>query len=392
MCCVSSAWQHIAHGASPIVGLPIVSLAFHAKDGFATGTVGTGTITVIVDSNVCFYMEEENLQIALEKGIIEPAVYERVIAYKERLEENQVPVIYNLRHLRKIFRIYKKEQDFFFGDKKEELYRTFKIPKKSGGYRTIEAPCERLKQIQRWIKDEIIDKLVMSEYATGFRKNLSIVDNAKKHVGKELVIGMDLKDFFPSVTYEEIFLMFRYVGYRKDVAHLLSKLCTNAENVLPQGSPASPSIANHVLLKLDKRLGILAETIGADYSRYADDITFSGKKSIASIIPLVEKIVAEENFTINKTKTRLQYKNQRQEVTGLIVNNKISISREMENEIKNAIYFIGKYGVCEHMRHIECNKSFYKEHLYGIAYFINMGDREKGQKYLRQLDLLEWEY
>lgn len=99
MCCVSSAWQHIAHGASPIVGLPIVSLAFHAKDGFATGTVGTGTITVIVDSNVCFYMEEENLQIALEKGIIEPAVYERVIAYKERLEENQVPVIYNLRHL-----------------------------------------------------------------------------------------------------------------------------------------------------------------------------------------------------------------------------------------------------------------------------------------------------
>lgn len=107
---------------------------------------------------------------------------------------------------------------------------------------------------------------------------------------------------------------------------------------------------------------------------------------------MVEKIVAEENFTINKTKTRLQYKNQRQEVTGLIVNNKISISREMENEIKNAIYFIGKYGVCEHMRHIECNKSFYKEHLYGIAYFINMVDREKGQKYLRQLDLLEWEY
>ena len=121
MCCVSSDWQHIAHGASPIVGLPIVSLAFHAKDGFATGTVGTGTITVIVDSNVCFYMEEENLQIALEKGIIEPAVYERVIAYKERLEENQVPVIYNLRHLRKIFRIYKKEQDFFLEIKKRSF-------------------------------------------------------------------------------------------------------------------------------------------------------------------------------------------------------------------------------------------------------------------------------
>ena len=87
MCCVSSAWQHIAHGASPIVGLPIVSLAFHAKDGFATGTVGTGTITVIVDSNVCFYMEEENLQIALEKGIIEPAVYEELLLIKKDWKE-----------------------------------------------------------------------------------------------------------------------------------------------------------------------------------------------------------------------------------------------------------------------------------------------------------------
>ena len=330
------------------------------------------------------------MQNALQQGVVTQEVYDRIAEYKQRLNDNDVPVIYNLRHLRKIFRIKKREQDIFFGENKGSLYRSFSIPKKSGGVRQIEAPCKRLKEIQRWIKDEIVDKFVVSEYATGFRKNMSIVDNARKHVGKELVINMDIQNFFPSVTYADILLMFMYIGYRKDVAHLLTKLCTNAENVLPQGSPASPSISNHILLRLDKRLGRLAESIGADYSRYADDITFSGKRNISSIIYLVEQIVEEEGFKVNKNKTRLQYNNQRQEVTGLIVNNKISVSAAIENEIRNAIYFIRKYGVDDHMKHIGCNKSFYMEHIYGIAYFINMVDRDKGKKYLAQLDEIIW--
>lgn len=311
--------------------------------------------------------------------------------YRNRLTENKVPVIYNLRHVRKIFGIRKFEQDLFFGNRKSELYRVFFVPKKSGGQREIEAPVKRLKEIQRWIKDKIVDTFVLSEYATGFRKNHSIVDNASRHVKKEIVINIDLKDFFPSVTYSQIFKMFVYIGYRNDVAHLLTKLCTNTKNVLPQGSPASPSIANHILLKLDKRLGKLAESVGADYSRYADDMTFSGERSIASIIPLVYKIIEEEGYSANIEKTRLQYSFQRQEVTGLIVNEKLSVSSDVENEIKKAIYYIGKYGVTDHMRHIHCDKLFYKEHLYGIAYFINMVDREKGQSYLEELDTLNWD-
>lgn len=349
-------------------------------------------ITVLVDGGVCFLytMEKDNLQSALQKGVITQDAYNSIAEYRQRLYDNNVPVIYNLRHLRKIFRIRKREQEVFFGENKCSLYRNFSIPKKSGGVRQIEAPCKRLKEIQRWIKDEIVDKFVVSEYATGFRKNMSIVDNARKHVGKELVINMDIKDFFPSVTYADVLLMFMYIGYRKDVAHLLTKLCTNTENVLPQGSPASPSISNHILLKLDKRLGRLAESVGADYSRYADDITFSGKRGISTIIPLVEQIVEEEGFLVNENKTRLQYSNQRQEVTGLIVNNKIAVSTTIEDEIRNAIYFIKKYGVDDHMKHIGCNKSFYMEHLYGIAYFINMVDRDKGKKYLAQLDEIIW--
>lgn len=217
---------------------------------------------------------------------------------------------------------------------------------------------------------------------------MSILDNAKKHVGKDLVINLDLKDFFPSVGYETVIRMFSYVGYRRDVAHLLTMLCTNASNCLPQGSPASPAISNHVLLKMDMRLGKLAESVGADYSRYADDITFSGDKKIASIVPIVYQIIQEEGYRINEKKTRLQYRNCRQEVTGLIVNEKVSVSSKTEKELKNAIYYIKKYGIRNHMEHIKCDKFFYVDHLYGLAYFIKMVDEEKGKKYLTELNKL----
>ncbi len=332
----------------------------------------------------------ESIQRAFDQGVIDNGTYNNIKGYYKRLSSNGVPVIYNLRHVRKIFKIAKREQDLFFGKRKSALYYEFDIPKKSGGLRHIQAPTERLKHIQRWIKDEIIESFQPSEFATGFRKGYSIVDNAKVHVGKELVINFDIKDFFPSVTYADIFRLFVYMGYRKDVAHLLTKLCTNANDVLPQGSPASPAISNIVLLRLDKRLSSLAETLDADYSRYADDITFSGKTSIKSIVPLVKQIVLEEGFSINENKVRLQYQHRRQEVTGLIVNEKISVSHEITNEIEKAIYFCKKFGVDSHMKRIQCNKSFYKEHLYGLAYFVNMVDTEKGQKYLSELDEILW--
>ena len=335
-------------------------------------------------------MQDDKLYEASQKGIITEDVYQGILQYKERLQANNVPVIYNLRHVRKIFQIKHKEQALFFGDQRGSLYTHFEIPKKSGGKRVIEAPCDRLKKIQRWIKDEIIDSFSPSEYATGFRKGISIVDNARPHIGKELVINFDIKDFFPSVTYAEVLRLFVYMGYRLDVAHLLTKLCTNDNNVLPQGSPASPSISNLVLLKLDKRLSTLAKSINCDYSRYADDITFSGNKSIKSIIPLVQRIIVEEGYTVNERKIRLQYANQRQEVTGLIVNTKLAVSKDITNEIEKAIYYCKKYGVTSHMKHIGCDKHFYREHLYGIAYFIKMVNPQKGESYLISLDDIDW--
>lgn len=328
---------------------------------------------------------------ALETGIITKNTADALKFYNDKLDRNNMPIIYNLRHLRKIFNIRKKEQNKYFGNQRNE-YRTFFIPKKNGGERKIEAPSDRLKDFQLWIKENILDKINISSSAKGFRKNYSILDNAKEHVNKDLVINLDLKDFFPSITYKMVYRIFAYVGYTNSVCHLLTQICTNRENVLPQGSPASPIISNIVALKLDKRLTVLCEKFKCKYTRYADDITFSGCVNIKGILPIVEKIIMDEGFSINEEKIRLQYKNQRQEVTGLLVNEKISVSPNLIKEINNAIYYCAKFGVANHMEKIGCNKSFYKEHLYGIAYFIKMIDLVKGNYYLNELDKIKWPY
>lgn len=328
---------------------------------------------------------------AVQKGVLSDESKARILKYVARLQENNVPVIFNLRHLRKICGISKKEQNSYFGVNRGRMYRQFRIPKKSGGFRAIEAPCEKLKAIQRWIKDDILDSFSCSDYATGFRTGKSIVDNARPHVGKELIINIDLKDFFPSIHYSDVIRVFAYMGYRTDVAHLLTRLCTNGNNVLPQGSPASPALSNLISLRLDKRLGQLASNLNCSYTRYADDITFSGDKGIRAALPLIRDIITDEGFEINENKVRLQYAHQRQEVTGLIVNEKLSISPSLKNEIKSAIYYCKKFGVSGHMRRIGCEKHFYKEHLYGIAYFIKMVDEKLGNYYLNELEKVDWD-
>ena len=337
-------------------------------------------------------LNKSELENAVQKGVVSEESRERILKYVARLRENNVPVIFNLRHLRKICGISKREQNKYFGINRGQLYRQFNIPKRSGGIRTIEAPEDKLKTIQRWIKDDILDSFSTSEYATGFKKGMSIVDNARPHVGKELVINIDLKDFFPTIHYTDVIRVFSYMGYRTDVAHLLTRLCTNGNNVLPQGSPASPALSNLVSLRLDKRLGQLALKLNCTYSRYADDITFSGDKGIRAALPLIRDIIVDEGFEVNEDKVRLQYSHQRQEVTGLVVNERLSVSPRIKNEIKSAIHYCKKYGVADHMRYIGCDKFFYKEHLYGLAYFIHMVDVELGQKYLRELDEIQWDW
>lgn len=334
----------------------------------------------------------ETIKKLLDKDLISNKSQELLEEYSERLNSNKIPIIFNLRHLRKYLNIKKQNQDNYFGKNRNQLYKTFFIPKKRGGFRKIEAPNQELELRQRWIKDNILDKFKASFNAKGFKKNSSIVDNAKCHCGKRYVLNIDIKNFFPSITYSKIFKLFIYIGYNREVSHLLTQLCTNYKNVLPQGAPTSPTISNLVNIKLDKRLNSFAQTIGGTYTRYADDITISTESNPMRYLETIKKIINDEGYTINNKKTRLQKSGMQQVVTGLIVNKKISVKKEIRKELDNAIYYISKYGIQDHMIHIKCDKSFYKEHLFGLAYFVKMVNAEKGINYLKKLNALEWGY
>ena len=231
----------------------------------------------------------------------------------------------------------------------------------------------------------------VSDYAMGFRKKYSIATNAKIHTGKKCVVNMDLKDFFPSITQKQVFQIFYYYGYTIDVSYLLSRLCTH-EGRVPQGAPTSPYLSNIICLKLDKRLSKLAEKCEADYTRYADDITFSGGAGLKSIILRVKEIIEDEGFVVNEKKTRIQFDYQGQEVTGINVSGeKITVNKRYKKKIFQEIYYCKKYGPSNHLKHVGCDKRFYKEHMYGKAYFVHMIEPDIGKEILRQLDEIRWE-
>ncbi len=312
--------------------------------------------------------------------------------YTQRLIANNVPIIYNLRHLRKLLDIKKSAQNNFFGTKRESSYKTFYIPKKSGGFRRIEAPTQKLELIQNWIKNNILEKFNVSNSATGFKKGTSIVDNASCHCNKKYVLNMDVQNFFPSIKYSKIFKLFNYIGYNNEVCHLLTQLCTNGDNVLPQGAPTSPILSNLVNIKLDKRLSCFAKSIGGDYTRYADDITISSNTNLAKYIQVIQDILKDEGYIVNNKKTRISNSGQKQEVTGLTVNKKVSVNKKIKKELNQAIYFIRKYGLLDHMKRINCTKAKYKEHLFGLAYFVKMVEPNTGIRYLQELNNLDWAY
>lgn len=252
-------------------------------------------------------------------------------------------------------------------------YTTFPIKKKSGGERIINAPVKGLKSILRSLNFVLQCIYEPHNAATGFVLNKSIVDNATAHVGHHHVYNIDLKDFFHSFDRNRVkmgFLSepFNLKGEREPLAYLLASLCTHPfeingeiKNVLPQGSPTSPTITNILCKKLDKRLTGLANRFGAKYTRYADDITFSSPHNIynnENFKKELERIIAEDNILkfkggqkeiglplkINPDKTRLQKLDHRQEVTGLIVNDKVNVRRRYVKQLRMWLYYWEKYG------------------------------------------------
>lgn len=258
----------------------------------------------------------------------------------------------------------------------EKFYHSFERAKKSGhGVRKICAPADALKKVQRRIKREILDKVNLHESCTGYRQGMSIVTNASIHVGQRFVLNMDIRDFFQSITSARVAGLFVSLGYDEEVALSLARLCC-FRNAIPQGAPSSPTLANIVCHKLDRRLAGLAQARGLRYSRYCDDITVSGDKYFnEKLQDLIKKIIVEEGFTVNDEKTRMLSKRACQTVTGLTVNDKVSVPRRRRRNLRAAIH----KGVPEGWPYDRK-----RNHLHGLAAYVSMVKNVARQIQLRK--------
>ncbi len=219
-------------------------------------------------------------------------------------------------------------------------YHRFVIPKRSGGTRVISSPKSRLRVAQSWVLRDVLSKFTLHDAAMAFRPALSIVDNARLHQGRAVVVRIDLKDFFPSIGFPRVKGLFASFGYNEGVASILALLTTEAPRValtldgqrsyvavgdrrLPQGACTSPALTNVLCRGLDARLTALGARFGFRYTRYADDLVFSHAApdvSIGAFLAIVQGVVANEGFTINADKTRVMRSSGRQTVNGLVVN------------------------------------------------------------------------
>ncbi len=250
-------------------------------------------------------------------------------------------------------------------------YRARWVPKKRGGVRLLEAPKPRLREMQRRILRAILDAVPPHDAAHGFRRGRDAHSHAALHAGRAVVVRVDLEDFFLSISLARTAAVLRGAGYASEIAHLLARLCTHRTQVpcplavlgaypteadlrarrraeglarvahLPQGAPTSPAVANLCAHGLDARLAAAAAAVGAVYSRYADDLVFSGGEDFAArahrFVPFVGGVVLDEGFQVNHRKTRIMGRGVRQVVGGLVVNEHAQVPRATFDAVRATV-------------------------------------------------------
>lgn len=269
-------------------------------------------------------------------------------------------------------------------------YRYALLPRPGGTPRVIEKPKLRLKEIQRWILREILVWIPAHQAAHGFVPGRSALTHAARHTGRPAVLRVDLEDFFASVTAGRVYGIFRAAGYTEAVAHTLTGLCTNACRLdvpsplrrrlatphLPQGAPTSPALANLAAHGLDRRLSGL----GAGYSRYADDLTFSGGHRIRGLLPAIAAIVRDEGFRVNARKTRLMSSGGRQTVTGIVVNARPNVPRAEYDRLKALLHTAARDGPGELER----------DHVLGRIAWVAALNPARGRKLRSTFAAIDW--
>jgi hypothetical protein len=250
------------------------------------------------------------------------------------------------------------------------------VAKARGGWRLLEAPKPRLKRIQRWLLDNVLSAIPASDVAHGFVGGRSVRTFVAPHVGRAVVVRMDLADFFASVSRARVAALFRRVGYPRRVAAALAGLCTapapervldehpragadlaqrflaNArlrDAHLPQGAPTSPALSNLAAWRLDRRLAALAAGFGATMTRYADDLAFSGdeafERSLRFLVARVGAIALEEGFRVNHRKTRVMRQGRRQTLCGVVVNDTANLPRRERDRLRATLFNVARFGL-----------------------------------------------
>ena len=294
------------------------------------------------------------------------------------------------------------------------------LPRPSGPPRVIERPKPRLKACQRRVLHDLLDWIPAHEAAHGFTRGRSARSHAALHSGRLVVIRLDLEDFFASVGAGRVFGVFRTAGYPEPVAHTLTALCTNALPVrewaavprpttpplirahqrlgrrlatphLPQGAPTSPALANLAAFRLDRRLQGLAGAVGATYSRYADDLTFSGsRRLLRQANPLrarIAAIAAEEGFVVNERKSMLATRAGRQRVCGIVVNERLNPTREEYDRLKATLHNAARHGPARENR---AGLPDFRAHLLGRVAWAESLNPTRGEKLRAAFARIEW--
>ena len=251
------------------------------------------------------------------------------------------------------------------GDSHVDHYIRFTIPKRSGGSRLISRPRPSLQQAQQWVQSTILHNQPLHPAAMAFRRGVSILDNARLHSGKKIVVRLDLKDFFPTITFARVRGLFESFGYNPGVATVLSLLCTDSprvllsldnqshvvpvgERALPQGACTSPALANLVSRSLDRRIQGYANKAGWVYTRYADDLVFSTIQETDSphrLIRGISTVTRDEGFVVNEEKTRVMRAPNRQTVTGLLVNHDVGLTRKDLRRVRAFLHRCSSQGL-----------------------------------------------
>lgn len=260
-------------------------------------------------------------------------------------------------------------------------YNIFEIKKNSGGYRKIYEPKSTLKYVQRQILINILQNKKVSKYATAYCKGISLKDNAYPHVGKKIILKLDIRHFFESIGFFDVYnACFSLEYFPFNIGILLTNLVTYY-GFLPQGSPTSAYISNLVMKDFDEGIGVWCDENNISYTRYSDDMTFSGDFNPSEIIKIIRKELYKLGLELNNNKIHVIHTSSRQIVTGIVVNEKVQVKSKYRKQIRQEVYYIKKFGIESHLKMIKSNIDLkkYLTIIYGKILFVlqvNKDDNE----------------